>query len=99
MKFKNWWKKKSIIKKSIWIGGAISVLLSFLLGFSFTIIPSLIEGKLVCPTFGGDVGCGSIIGLFLFSLIFVFWLLVFTFIPFIILGAITGIIVSKIKKT
>ena len=98
MSFKKWWNKKTIIKKSVWISGTISLAISFLLGFSITIIPSITRGKLVCPTFGGDVGCGNIIGFLLFSLGPTFWLLVLTFIPFIIVGALIGFIITKIKK-
>ncbi|MBI1935062.1 hypothetical protein HYS31_01350 [Candidatus Woesearchaeota archaeon] len=83
MNFKKWWVKKSIIKKSMWISGFAAVVISFLLGFAFTIIPSIMRGKLVCPTFGGDVGCGNIIGFILFSLVPTFWVLLFTFVPFI----------------
>ena len=98
MSFRNLWRKKTIIVKSMFIGGVVSLIFSIFIGFLFMVIPSLMSGKLVCGTLGGDVGCGNFLGFLLLFLVYIFWSLVFTFIPMIILGAITGFIVKKLKK-
>jgi len=95
---KKWWKKKTVIKKSMWVGGIVSLIISFIGGFLIMVVTSIIEGRLVCPTFGGDVGCGNIIGFLLFTLVYMFWLLIFTFVPLIIVGLFIGFIISKTKK-
>ncbi|MBI2647696.1 hypothetical protein HYW99_04410 [Candidatus Woesearchaeota archaeon] len=98
MSFNDWWKKQNITKKFMYIGGLASVIFSFLVATIFMVIPSIMEDKLICGTLGGGGECGDIFSFLLFYIVYLFWSLVFIFIPSVAIGALVGFIISKFKK-
>jgi len=98
MDFKKWWKKKTMVIKSVVVGIFISFFLSFLHLLIFTLIPSLIEGKLICSTFADGGQCGSILGFFIFSMIVLISGVIYLLIPCMLISVIIVGIIRLIKR-
>ena len=93
------WKKLKYWQR----GGLVSLGLSLIVGFSYgvliPILNSIINKKLTCSNFGGEIGCGGFFGFLFFNifmfLIWVFWLLLFTFIPLVLIAMLIGFLKRK----
>lgn len=98
MGFREWWRKKTIMTKSIWLGIFFSFFVSLLHIVTFTVGPSLNRGKLICGTFADSTGCGNILG-FLIHIIFMLILgFIYLIIPIIILSMVGGWLIRLWKK-
>ena len=98
MVFREWWVKKSIIKKSMWIAIISSFFLSTIHLLIFTIIPSVTEGKLICGAFTHGGGCGNFLGFLLFFVLILILGFTYSFIPIFMVSIIVGGFIKLIKR-
>ena len=98
MGFREWWKEKTTIIKSIWIGIFISFFVSLLHVLITTVGISLIRRKLICGTFADSTGCGDSLG-FLIHVVFMLILgFIYVIVPVFVLSIIVGWLIRLWKK-
>ena len=96
-KIKEFWRKLKYWQKGMYTGGFISLSLAIISYILITIV-DYNGGDLQFATFGGALGVDNLYWFLLIHLIFPFWVIVFTFIPLLVMGALIGLIIGKIKK-